>query len=151
MLDYLTRTDGSPVVYLLKAYGTVIVGTIVIILFASLFLPEPESHDPETDPGSAAFALLIIWPLVATGLIHLATLLARKVAPTYWHAAAATALAFTFGLGLLGGPMVGVVYSWPFFIYATVFLAWQLKSDLHGWVMALALQVMVNLLPVLLL
>ena len=149
MLDYLTRTDGSPVVYLLRAWITVIAGTIVCVLLASLVLPSPDAPEPEADTKGVAVILLVFWPLVATGLIQLATLLARRLAPTYWHAAAATAFAFAFGLGLVGGPVVGVVYAWPFFIYAIVFLAWQLRSDLHGWVMTLALQVMVNLLPAL--
>jgi len=38
---------------------------------------------------------------------------------------------------------------WPFFIYAVVFLAWQLKSNRAAWAMTLGVQAMVNLLPVL--
>lgn len=149
MLNDLTRTDGSPVVYLLKAWGTVIAGTIVSILLASQVLPTPDPPDPDADTSGVAIILLVFWPLIATALIQVVTLLARRFAPTYWHAAATTAFVFALGLGLVGGPVVGVVYAWPIFIYAIVFLAWQLRSDLHGWAMTLALQAMVNLLPVL--
>ena len=55
------------------------------------------------------------------------------------------ALLLALGLALLGGPQTGIVFAWPFFVYAVVFLAWQLQSNRLAWGMTLALQAMVNL------
>ncbi|MCA8900039.1 MAG: hypothetical protein KDA53_02190 [Hyphomonas sp.] len=149
MLDYLTRTDGSPLAYLAKAWGTVVAGTIVMILAASLFLHDPPPSEDEAADGAVTFILLVVWPIIATGLVFAAVSVARRFAPTYWHAAAGSALVFALIFGMLGGPIVGVVYAWPFFVYCVTFLAWQLKSTLHAWVMTTALHAAVNLIPVL--
>lgn len=151
MFNYLTRTNGSPFAYLAKAWATVMVGTVVFILVASLFLESPAAREDDASNAGTALFLLVIWPVFATGLVHGALTAARRISPTYWHAAAGTALMIALIFGMLGGPIVGIVYGWPFFIYCVTFLAWQLKSTLHAWGMTVVLQALVNLLPVLLL
>ncbi|MEZ5997235.1 MAG: hypothetical protein R3B98_00890 [Hyphomonas sp.] len=150
MLDYLTRTDGQPWAYLLRAYATVILGTVLIILVASGFVPSPEPVEDDASRAFIIFVLLGLWPVVGTGLIQGLLIPARRFAPTYWHAAAGTALVIAVLLTLLGGPIAGIVYAWPFFVYSVTFLAWQLVSTTHAWVMTVLLQAMVNLLPALL-
>ncbi len=150
MLDYLTRTDGSPVLYILKAAATAIAGTFLIVIVAAIWVSDPEPSDSETSRGAMLFTLLIGFPLFATLLLHPVLLLARRMAPTYWHAAAGTAALFALAFGLAGGPVTGIVFAWPFFIYSVTFLAWQLKSVAHAWIMTVLVQVAVNLLPALL-
>ena len=149
MLDYLTRTDGSVAVYLLRAFVTVIVGTIVVVLVASRFIHAPDSTPSDSSRLTLAIVLLFVWPAIVTAMLQGLLFPARRIAPTYWHAAGGTALLLACGLGLLGGPVMGFVLVWPLFVYAVVFLAWQLKSAGRAWGMTLALQAMVNLLPVL--
>lgn len=151
MLDYLTRTGGSPLVYLLKAWATICAGTIIMVFVGSQIVPEQEPTGGATDATSLVPVLLLFWPLLATGLIHLALIPAKIFAPTYWYAAGGTALGFALILGLMGGPVVGIVYAWPFFVFAVTFLAWQLKSGMHAWIMTTLLHAMVNLPVVLLL
>ena len=150
MLDYLTRTDGSPLVYLLKAWATVCAGTIIMVLVGSLFIHAQEPAGAETDTAGLVPILLLFWPLMVTGFIHLALIPAKLLAPTYWHAAGVVALGFALIFGLIGGPVVSIVYMWPFFIFAVTFLAWQLKSSTHAWIMTTLLHAMVNL-PIILL
>ena len=149
MLDYLTRTGGSPLLYLLKAWATVCTGTIIMVLAGTLFISPHEPSGAETDTAGLLPILLLFWPLLVTGFIQLALIPAKILAPTYWYAAGATALGFALIFGLMGGPVVGIVYVWPFFIFAVTFLAWQLKSSLHAWIMTTLLHAMVNL-PVIL-
>ena len=149
MLDYLTRTDGSAAVYLFKAFGTVIVGTVIVVFFASLFFSGPDSTPSENSRAVNALILLIVWPVMVTAMLQGLLLLARRFAPDYWYAAGGTALLLALAMGLLGGPAASSVMVWPFFIYAVVFLAWQLKSNRAAWAMTLGVQAMVNLLPVL--
>ena len=80
---------------------------------------------------------------VLAGLLNLT----KRVAPTYWHAAAMAALAFTVLLSAWLGVGTGLLYIWPFFVYATCFLAWQLESDWYAWGVTMLVQVTVNLLP----
>lgn len=145
MLDYLTRTGGSPLVYILKAWATICAGTIIIVMVGSQVIPSPGPSETESAPASLAAILLLVWPLLTTGLIQLALIPARFFAPTYWHAAAFVALGYALMLGLIGGPVVGIVYVWPIFIFAVTFLAWQLESIRHAWLMATLLHAMVNL------
>ena len=95
--------------------------------------------------------LLLFWPLLVTGFIHLAMIPAKVLAPTYWHAAGVTALGFALIFGLMGGPVVSLVYVWPFFIFSVTFLAWQLRSNTYAWIMTTLLHASVNLPIVLLL
>ena len=145
MLDYLTRTDGSPVFYLLKAWATVCIGTILIVLVASQIVPAQESGDTDVRKTTLIWVLLVFWPLLTTGLIQLALIPAKIFAPTYWYAAGGVALVFAIIFGLMGGPDVGIIYAWPIFVFSVSFLAWQLKSTAHAWIMATLLHAMVNL------
>ena len=150
MLDYLTRTDGSLAIYLLKAFATVVVGTLIVTFLASWFMTGPDKAPSETSYFTLAIVLLGVWPVMVTAMLQGLLSLARRIAPTYWHAAGGTAALLALVIGLLGGPQAGFVFAWPFFVYAVVFLAWQLKSTRHAWGMTLVLQAMVNL-PVVLL
>ncbi|MCB9961210.1 MAG: hypothetical protein R3C00_11590 [Hyphomonas sp.] len=145
MLDYLTRTDGSPGLYLLKAFATAIAGTIAVVLVASQFIAGPDDTPSDISPLTLAVVLLFVWPAMVTAMLQGLLFFARRLVPTYWHAAAASALLLALGLALLGGPQTGIVFAWPFFVYAVVFLAWQLQSNRLAWGMTLALQAMVNL------
>ena len=150
-LDFLTRTDGSPVAYALRAAAVAMIGTIVIILVIAQFLAAPESSEPNSSTAAAAITLLIIWPLIATAVIALLSRSLKQHLPTYWHAAAATAIGFALVLGLLLGLEVGLVYAWPFFIYSVTFLAWQLRSEWQAWLMTALVHSLVNVIPVVLL
>ncbi|MEO0981777.1 MAG: hypothetical protein AAFX03_03905 [Pseudomonadota bacterium] len=148
-INFLTRTEGPPALYLLRAYALTIAGAIVMIFITAPFVPAPEDADP-VDPGASIIIILaLIWPLLTTGLIAGGLTAAKRITPTYWHAAAATALALTAAFALLLNLAVAIVYLWPLFVYAVVFLAWELKSTLHAWAMATALHAAVNLGPAL--
>jgi len=145
MLDYLTRTKTAPLAYLLKACVTVYAGTILIVLVGSQLIFPPEPSGEETEPAGLAIILLLFWPWLATGFIQLALIPAKMIAPTYWHAAGAVALGFALIFSLMGGLVVGIVYVWPFFVFAVTFLAWQLESLRQAWIMTTLLHAMVNL------
>lgn len=149
-LDFLTRTDGAQVIYILKASAAALMGMVVLILVAAQFIAAPESSESDTSPVTLAVILLFIWPLITTAVIAALLHVAKRVAPTYWHAAAGAAIAFALLLSFMLGPAVGVVYVWPFFIYAIAFLAWQLKSEYQAWGVTILIHSCVNLLPVLL-
>jgi hypothetical protein len=150
-LNFMTDTDGSPIVYLLKALGVVVVGTIALTLVMLIMFP-PAEDVAATDPASVPlFGLLIAWPIVSTLFIWFILANTRRIAPTYWHAAAGVALIIAIVFSLIAGIDTAVVVAWPFFIYSLTFLAWQLKSNLYGFGMCAALQGLVNLLPALIL
>lgn len=148
LLDFLTRTDGAPAIYILKAAATAILGMIVLILVSAPFVMAPEGSESELEPIALAVILLAIWPFFSAAVIAALLRVAKQFAPTYWHAAGGAALGFALLLSLLLGLTVGIVYVWPFFIYAVAFLAWQLKSELHAWVMTILIHSAVNLIPV---
>jgi len=150
LLDFLTRTDGAPAIYILKASAAAVIGMIALILVSSQFITAPEPSDSEPSPLAMAVILLAIWPLIAAVVLAALLRVTKRVAPTYWHAAGGAALVFALLLSLLLGLAVGIVYVWPFFIFAVAFLAWQLKSEQHAWVMTILIHSTVNLIPVLL-
>lgn len=147
-LDFLTRTDDAPAIYILRASVTAIIGMIVLILVSAPFVAAPEGSESELEPLALAFILLAIWPLITAAVIAALLRVLRQFAPTYWHAAGGAAVGFALLLSLLLGFSVGIVYVWPFFIYAVAFLAWQLKSELQAWVMTILIHSTVNLIPV---
>ena len=147
LLNFMTRTDGSPIVYLLKALGLAIVGTVLLILMQVILFP-PTEEAYEAEPASIPlFALFIVWPIISTFFIWFILTNMRRISPTYWHAAAGSALIIALVFSLIGGIESAVVVAWPYFIYSLTFLAWQLKSNLHGFGMTAALQGLV-MLPV---
>jgi len=150
VLDFLTQTDGAPVVYILKASIAAVIGTILMILVSAQFMPAPPASESEPSRIALAMILLGIWPLISTAVIAAFLRVAKRFTPTYWHAAAAAAISFALLLSLLLGVVVGIVYLWPFFIYAVAFLAWQIKSEQQAWLMSILVHSTVNLLPVLL-
>ena len=149
-LNFLTRTDGAVAVYVLKASAAAVIGMIALILVSAQFIAAPEPSESEPSPLAMAVILLAIWPLISAVVMAALLRVTKRFAPTYWHAAGAAALAFALLLSLLLGFAVGIVYVWPFFIYAVAFLAWQLKSEQHAWVMTILIHSTVNLIPVLL-
>lgn len=150
-LDFMTRTNGSPIVYLLKALGLTFAGTVVIILVTMSFIPAPEDVSAAEPEQVSTFAMIIIWPLFATLLIWGAISGFKRISPTYWHAAAGSALVLAAIFGLLSDITVAVILAWPFFIYSLTFLAWQLKSTQYGFVMTAVLQGMVSIIPAMIL
>lgn len=148
LLSFLTRTDGAPAIYILKASATATIGMIVLILVSAPFVAAPEGSESDLEPLALAVILLAIWPFITAAVIAALLRGMKQVAPTYWHAAGAAAVGFALLLSLLLGLSVGIVYVWPFFIYAVAFLAWQLKSELHAWGMTILIHSTVNLIPV---
>lgn len=143
-LTFMTRTDGSRVVYLWRAYLVVVIGTVVAAVLAALAFPAPEAEpDPAGAPPFVAF--VFVWPVFSTLMLWGILEVARRVMPTYWHAAGAAALAWAALFALAIGPAGGLILGWPYFLFALTFLAWQLKSTLEGLAMTYALQVAVLL------
>lgn len=148
LLDFLTRTDDAPAIYILRASVTAIIGMIVLILVSAPFVAAPEGSESELEPLALTVILLVVWPFISAAVIAAWLRVLRQFAPTYWHAAGGAAVGFALLLSLLLGFSVGIVYVWPFFIYAVAFLAWQLKSELHAWGMTILIHSTVNLIPV---
>ncbi len=142
LLDFMTRTDGSRAVYLWRAWLAVILGTMLIAVITVLAFPQPAA-DPQPPPPFVGF--VILWPAVSTMVLWGVLEVARRLTPTYWHAAGAAmgvfAVLFTLASGLQGG----LIFAWGYLIYAVTFLAWQLKSNLDGFLMTYALQASVHL------
>ena len=149
-LKFMTRTDGSPLIYLLKAFALTIIGEIVIILVQLSFFPASPQSSSDEPVNVSAFGILILWPLFSTCVVWAAITGFKRISPTYWHAAAGSAFAIAALFVLITDISVALVLAWPFFIYALTFLAWQLKSTLHGFAMTAVLQGMVSLLPAML-
>lgn len=142
-LSFMTRTDGSRVVYLWRAFLAAVLGTVLAAVGANLIFQQPET--PDTSPPPPFFGVVLMWPAVSSLVLWGVTEVARRAAPTYWHAAGATALAFAAFFALAANPQAGLIFAWPYFIYALTYLAWHLRSNLEGLAMTFALQVAVNL------
>lgn len=144
MLNFLIRTEGSPIIYGLKAFGTALLGAVAsMVLFVLIIEPASAPEPAEIQDGTIT-VLLVIWPIIVTGLIALTVSITKRVTQTYWHAAAATAALLTVSFGILMVPEVGAFYAWPLFIFTVAYLAWQLKSTLEAWCITCALQAAVN-------
>jgi hypothetical protein len=141
-LHFMTNTDGSRAVYLWRAYLAVLVGTILVALVAVQVFPQPEA-DPSAPPPFLGF--VFIWPAISTLMLWGVLELTRRATPTYWHAASAAMAVFTALFCLVAGLSGGLMLGWGYLFYALTFLAWQLKSNLDGFVMAYALQALVHL------
>lgn len=142
-LSFMTRTDGSRAVYLWRAFLAAVLGLVVSAVAAILIFPQPETAD--TGPLPPFFVVVLMWPAVSSLLLWGVAEVARRYTPTYWHAAGATALIFVAFFALAADLQAGMIFAWPYFIYALTFLAWHLRSNLEGLVMTFALQVAVNL------
>jgi len=142
-LSFMTRTDGSRAVYLWRAFLAAVLGMMLSAVAAILIFPQPET--PDTSPPPPFVGLVLIWPAVSSLILWGVAELARRAAPTYWHAAGATALAFAAFFALVANPQAGLIFAWPYFIYALTYLAWHLRSNLEGLTMTFALQVAINL------
>ena len=143
-LNFMTRTDVSRALYLWRAYLVVVVGGVLLAVLAVLIFPQPETASEE---GGAPplLGFVIVWPVASTLVLWGALEVLRRVTPTYWHAAGAAALVFAGLFTLPAGLQGGMIFIWPYFIYALTFLAWQLRSNLEGFLMAAVLQAGVNL------
>lgn len=144
LLDFMTRTDGSRALYLWRAWLAVMIGTLAIAVLMTLILPaEPAEAEARPPPPLVEFAIL--WPAISTLMLWGILEVARRVTPTYWHAAGAAmgvfAVLFTLAAGLDGA----LIFAWGYLLYAVTFLAWQLRSNLDGFVMAYLLQASVHL------
>lgn len=145
-LAFMTRTDTRRVEYLLKAFGATLGGTILFALVAVLVFPDPEAAAGTGTPPPPFAGFVIFWPAVSTLLIWGVLEATRRITPTYWHAAAASALVFAGVFTLVSDIQGGLIFAWPYFMFSLTFLAWQLKSNLDGVVMTFALQAALNLL-----
>lgn len=148
LLDFLTRTDDAPAIYILRASATAIIGMFALGLVLSPFVAAPEGSESELEPLALAVILLVVWPIISAAVIAALLRVMRQFAPTYWHAAGGAAVGFVLLLSVLLGHSAGIVFVWPVFIYAVAFLAWQLKSELQAWVMTILIHSTVNLIPV---
>lgn len=142
-LTFMTRTDGSRAVYLWRAYLLVVIGTVVAATLTVLAFPQPETDS--SDPPPPFIGFVILWPVVSTLVLWGVLEVARRVTPTYWHAAGAAMLASAAFYTLASDLQGGLIFAWAYFIYALTFLAWQLRSNLEGFVMACVLQASVHL------
>ncbi|MFN7165322.1 MAG: hypothetical protein ACK4P2_10945 [Hyphomonas sp.] len=140
----MTRNDGSRAVYLWRAYLAVMLGTALIAVVAVLVFPVPDST-AESAPPPPFIGFVVLWPAVSSLLLWGVLEVARRLAPTYWYAAGATALIFAGLFTLASGLLGGLIFAWPYFLYALTFLAWHLRSNLEGLFMCFILQVAVNL------
>ena len=142
-LAFMTRNDGSRMVYLWRAYLAVVLGTALIAVLAILIFPVPEAAEEAPPPPFLGFVLM--WPAVSSLALWGVLEVLRLALPTYWHAAGGAALVFAAVFTLASGVQGGLIFAWPYFLYALTFLAWHLKSNLEGLTMTFALQVAVNL------
>ncbi len=143
VLTFMTRNDGSRMVYLWRAWLAVMLGTALIAVLAVLIFPVAETAEDTAPPPLIGFVLF--WPAVSSLALWGVLEVLRRITPTYWHAAGGAALAFATLFTLASGLQGGLIFAWPYFLYALTFLAWHLKSNLEGLTMTFALQVAVNL------
>ncbi len=140
----MTRNDGARAVYLWRAYLAVMLGTALIALLEVVIFPVPDSA-AESAPPPPFIGFVILWPAVSSLMLWGVLEVLRRALPTYWHAAGGAALVFAGLFTLASGLQGGLIFAWPYFLYALTFLAWHLKSNLEGLAMTFALQVAVNL------
>ncbi len=140
----MTRNDGARAVYLWRAYLAVMLGTALIAVVAVLVFPVPDSA-AESGPPPPFIGFVLLWPAVSSLVLWGILEVLRRALPTYWHAAGGAALVFACLFTLASGVQGGLIFAWPYFLYAMTFLAWHLKSNLEGLAMTFALQVAVNL------
>ncbi|KCZ92415.1 hypothetical protein [Hyphomonas johnsonii] len=145
-LAFMTRTDGPRPLYLLWAYLATVAGTIVFATLAVLLFPTPQTAGEAAAPPPF-FGLVIVWPLISTLMVWGVVAGTRRITPTYWHAAGLATAAFIVFFSLIAGIQGGMIFAWPYFMFCLTFLAWQLKSNLDGFVMTFLLQAAVNFLP----
>jgi hypothetical protein len=141
-LSFMTRNNGSRLVYLCRAWLAVMLGTALIAVLAVLVFPVAETAQEAPPPPFLGFVLL--WPAVSSLALWGVLEVLRRALPTYWHAAGGAALVFAGVFTLASGVQGGLIFAWPYFLYALTFLAWHLRSDLEGLTMTFALQVAVN-------
>ena len=138
----MTRNDGSRLVYLWRAWLAVMLATALIAALAVLVFPVAETVQEAPPPPFLGFVLL--WPAVSSLALWDVLEVLRRALPTCWHAAGGAALVFAGVFTRASGVQGGLIFAWPYFLYALTFPAWHLMSDLEGVTMTLALQVAVN-------
>lgn len=143
-LSFMTRNDGSRAVYLWRAYLAVVLGTALVAILAVLLFPAPE-ETADASPPPPFVGFVILWPAVSSLVLWAVLEVTRRYTPTYWHAAGAAALVFAALFTLAADLQGGLIFAWPYFLYALTFLAWHLRSNVEGLGMTFALQVAVNL------
>jgi hypothetical protein len=143
-LNFMTRTDVPRAEYLLKAFAITIVGTAVFTTLAVLLVPSADTGQDAETAAPPFFGYVVVWPLVSTLLIWAVLERLKRVTPTYWHAAAGSAVAFGVLFFFLAGLQGALIFLWPYFMYSLTFLAWQLKSVQNGLIMAFLLQAGAN-------
>ncbi len=140
----MTRNDVSRIVYLWRAYLGVLLGTALIALLAVFLFPVP-GDAAEAGPPPPFFGFVLLWPAVSSLALWGVLEVLRRALPTYWHAAGGAALLFAAVFTLASGLQGGLIFAWPYLLYALTFLAWHLRSNLEGLTMTFTLQVAVNL------
>ncbi|MBA3068840.1 MAG: hypothetical protein FP825_10195 [Hyphomonas sp.] len=146
-LDFMTRTDGPRVTYLFRAFLVTVGGTALMATLAVMLFPTEAQGEPAPPPPFIGF--VILWPAISTLAIWGVLVGAKRLTPTYWHAAGLCTLVIAGLFGVPAGMQGAMIFAWPYFIYALTFLAWQLKSDFDACLMTFLLQVAVNLVPAL--
>lgn len=147
-LQFMTRTDGPRIAYLAKAFGMALLGMVLMATLISLLIPNDAAQDRSSNAAAPSLTgLLVIWPILSTLVIWVVLTGVKRVTPTYWHAAAASALVFLALFTFAAGLQTGVIFVWPYFLYSLTFLAWQMESDVDAIIMTGLLQSAVMSLP----
>jgi hypothetical protein len=151
-LAFMTRNDGPKALYLVQAYAALVLGTALIGMIAVSVFSAPELQVaasgggvPQPAQAPPVVAFVLVWPAVSSLVLWGVLEGLRRVLPTYWHVAGAAALVFGGLFTWLTDLQGGLIFTWPYFIYALTFLAWHLRSTLEGLVMTFALQVAAHL------
>ncbi|MFT5775787.1 hypothetical protein [Hyphomonas sp.] len=148
-LQFMTQTDVPRILYLVKAFAAAVLGTILVATLTSLLMPESAVPDARDRTGPAMIGVLVIWPILSTLVIWALLARLRRITPTYWQAAGASALVFLVLFSIGAGLQSGLIFAWPYFLYSLTFLAWQPKSDADAFIMTGLLQSAAMALPAL--
>ena len=119
-LSFMTRNDGSRAVYLWRAYLAVVLGTALVADPCGADLPRAGSRRrlrPPAFRGLRGF----LWPVVSSLVLWAVLEVTRRYTPTYWHAAGAAALVFAALFTLAADLQGGLIFAWPYFLYALTF------------------------------
>ncbi|MCJ7420266.1 CPBP family intramembrane glutamic endopeptidase [Sphingomicrobium astaxanthinifaciens] len=144
---FLSRPT-RPLVTLLLAYLTTILGSLMLAAIVQSFAPQAESPDFSQLSGVTALVALVLFaPLVETLIMGLfLSILLRFCAP-------ATAIAISaIGWGVAHSVQAatwGLVIWWPFLIFSTLYVVWKQRSLAWGLAMPFLVHAMQNSLPAL--
>ena len=132
------------------AVGWAVAFPASILLAAVLQWVAPEAQGPEFPMrGLTAVLLLVLFSPIVETLIMGGVLLAllRFLTPTW----AVVASAIVWGVfHSLAAPVWGLIIWWPFLVFSTLFVAWRGRSLALAFLMPMAVHMLQNLPPALL-